>query len=59
MNSTRPWSGGRSFQWCSAGHNPPMLLRAATGACELLDSTGPVLGILPGLPYARGVDVSI
>jgi serine phosphatase RsbU (regulator of sigma subunit) len=49
----------RVMQWCSAGHNPPMLWRAATGTFLGLDSTGPVLGILPGLPYERGEDVVI
>jgi sigma-B regulation protein RsbU (phosphoserine phosphatase) len=42
------------FEWCSAGHNPPILLRAATGALTSLDATGPVLGVMPGLPYRGG-----
>ena len=49
----------RVMQWCSAGHNPPMLWQAEKGAFIALDSTGPVLGILPGLPYERGADVVI
>ncbi len=34
----------------SAGHNPAVLVDEA-GNCELLDSTGPILGILPGQTF--------
>ncbi len=33
--------------FCSAGHNPAILMHE--GKIELLDSTGPILGILPGV----------
>jgi len=45
------------LEWCSAGHNPPFLHRVATGTSVGLDSTGPVLGVIPGISYARGEDV--
>lgn len=50
-----PASG--TLQWCSAGHNPPFVLRGGGGAVETLDATGPVLGVIAGIPYARGEDV--
>lgn len=45
------------LEWCSAGHNPPFLHRAAVGTSVGLDSTGPVLGVIAGIPYGRGEDV--
>lgn len=45
------------LEWCSAGHNPPFVHRAATGTAVALDSTGPVLGVIAGMPYGRGEDV--
>jgi serine phosphatase RsbU (regulator of sigma subunit) len=48
-----------TFEWCSAGHNPPLLLRKATGEACGLDATGPVLGVMPGLPYRAGKTVTL
>jgi serine phosphatase RsbU (regulator of sigma subunit)/pSer/pThr/pTyr-binding forkhead associated (FHA) protein len=36
--------------WCSAGHNPPLLLRAS-GDVEWLEGGGMILGILPSVQY--------
>jgi serine phosphatase RsbU (regulator of sigma subunit) len=36
---------------CSAGHNPTLLFRAATGAIELLESNGPPLGFVASAEY--------
>jgi len=38
----------RNLRYASAGHNPPILLRA-DGTCSSLDSTGCLLGISPNL----------
>src|SRR3982751_5597750 len=38
--------------YANAGHNPPILVRAS-GAAEMLDGGGPVLGILPIAPYSE------
>lgn len=43
-----------SVEWCNAGHNPPLHLRAATGEVRCLDATGRVLGVLPGAGYRAG-----
>ncbi len=43
----------REFAYVNAGHNPPMLLRAATGELALLEEGGLLLGVM-NLPYARG-----
>jgi sigma-B regulation protein RsbU (phosphoserine phosphatase) len=40
----------RTFEYVSAGHNPP-LLRAADGTIQELGRTGPVLGVLPEAGY--------
>jgi sigma-B regulation protein RsbU (phosphoserine phosphatase) len=40
----------RTLRYVSAGHNPPLLLRADGELLELT-KTGPVLGILQGAPY--------
>jgi sigma-B regulation protein RsbU (phosphoserine phosphatase) len=47
------------LEWCSAGHNPPFHLRRATGETATLDATGPVLGVMPGLPYRAGTPVRL
>jgi serine phosphatase RsbU (regulator of sigma subunit) len=47
------------FDWCSAGHNPPFHLRRETGETATLDATGPVLGVMPGLPYRSGKPVRL
>jgi phosphoserine phosphatase RsbU/P len=36
--------------YCNAGHNPPLLIRSE-GLVESIDGGGPVLGILPDVPY--------
>ena len=46
------------FEWCSAGHNPPVV-RRSSGEVLGLDPTGPVLGVLAGLPFGRGDDVTL
>lgn len=40
-------------RYANAGHNPPLLLRAARGV-ELLPATGVPLGILPAAAYSAG-----
>ena len=43
------------LEYCNAGHNPPILLGNGGGrGCSLLETGGPVLGVLPGFPYQRG-----
>lgn len=37
--------------YASAGHNPPFLWRPALGQMGLLESTGPLIGIIPSLEY--------
>ncbi len=44
----------RRFDYVNAGHNPPMLVRAATGAIELLEEGGLLLGVMDGMPYTPG-----
>ena len=41
------------LEYCNAGHNPPIML-ARGGGPRLLETGGPVLGVLPGFPYERG-----
>ncbi len=41
------------LDYCSAGHNPPMLLRR-DGTLETLAEGGPVLGIFPAAHYVGG-----
>ncbi len=41
------------LDYCSAGHNPPMLLRR-DGTLETLAEGGPVLGIFPAADYVGG-----
>jgi serine phosphatase RsbU (regulator of sigma subunit) len=38
--------------FANAGHNPPIMIRAS-GASEMLEGGGPVLGILPIAPYSE------
>ncbi len=40
-----------TLEWNSAGHPPPLLVRAATGAVERLGAQGLVLGVLRGATY--------
>ncbi len=46
-----PRTGSMTFT--NAGHNPPALVRNS-GKVELLTTGGPVLGILPNIPYLGG-----
>ena len=41
----------RELRYVNAGHNPPMLARAGTGAVERLEATGPVVGLLAAVAY--------
>ena len=41
------------LEYCNAGHNPPLLLNG-TNKPVLLETGGPVLGVLPGYDYQRG-----
>jgi sigma-B regulation protein RsbU (phosphoserine phosphatase) len=40
-----------TFLYTNAGHNPPYLLRAATGDLETLDAGGLPVGLMPGSSY--------
>jgi sigma-B regulation protein RsbU (phosphoserine phosphatase) len=51
--SLDPVTGELSYT--NAGHNPPYLVRAATGDIEQLTAGGPVLGILPAARYQSAV----
>ncbi len=39
------------FRYANCGHNPPLVLRA-NGEIELLDRTGPLLGVIPQAHYS-------
>lgn len=41
------------FDYVNAGHNPPFVLRT-DGTLEELTTGGLLLGVMPGMPYARG-----
>lgn len=41
----------RTLRYVNAGHNPPLLLRAATGRFETLEPTGPALGLICGAAF--------
>ncbi len=46
----------RQLQYVNAGHNPPVLLRASANAGIQhirLETGGPVVGLLPGIPYEQ------
>ena len=45
----------RRFTYVNAGHNPALLLRAATGQFETLDATGPLLGTFEAATYKERV----
>ncbi len=49
LGAVDPATGELSYS--NAGHNPPYLVRAATGGVEMLTAGGPVLGILPMAKY--------
>src|SRR5207245_9319453 len=40
------------LRYATAGHNPPILLRAS-GDAQMVEGGGPVLGILPIAPYSE------
>ena len=42
------------MQFASAGHNPPLLYRAATGRCESLQASGVAMGLFKNAHYAEG-----
>ncbi len=44
-----------AFRFASAGHNPVLLFRKATGECEELGKTGPALGLIPTARYEIGL----
>lgn len=46
-------TGTHQLEYCNAGHNPPLMLAGGNGPV-LLETGGPVLGVLPGFPYQRG-----
>lgn len=43
-----------TLTWCNAGHEPPLVLRAADGAVERLDPTGPAVGLDPAGAWTSG-----
>jgi phosphoserine phosphatase RsbU/P len=46
--------GSGKMIYVNGGHNPPLLIRAAGGAPETLDPTGPAVGVLPGGEFGMG-----
>ncbi|MEZ5965730.1 MAG: PP2C family protein-serine/threonine phosphatase [Planctomycetota bacterium] len=49
---------GRAARISSAGHNPTLILRAATKTVEQIDANGPPLGFVPGIDYENS-DVAL
>jgi serine phosphatase RsbU (regulator of sigma subunit) len=47
-----------NIRYANAGHNPPLVVRAATGAIERLGPTGPPIGLFPTSVYKAG-DVAL
>jgi sigma-B regulation protein RsbU (phosphoserine phosphatase) len=46
----------RTLEYSDGGHNPPVLVRPATGEVMLLDqATGPIMGILPDAQFSNTV----
>ena len=43
------------LRYVNGGHNPPLLVRK-DGTFQRLDSTGPMVGLLPGAEFAQGHD---
>ncbi len=39
------------FEYCNAGHNPPVYYKAETGTVELLKPTGPAIGLMTDSKY--------
>jgi serine phosphatase RsbU (regulator of sigma subunit) len=46
---------GAKLDYCNAGHNPPLVIRAS-GKVDRLGAVGTVLGILPELGYEECAD---
>jgi serine phosphatase RsbU (regulator of sigma subunit) len=55
--SLHPETG--AVRWGSAGHNPVLHYVAATGQVRPLDSTGRVLGVMPGAGYETGAPFTL
>lgn len=47
------------MRWVNAGHPPPLVVRAADGSIEQLNSTGRILGILPDPSHVEGEPVTL
>jgi phosphoserine phosphatase RsbU/P len=47
-------SDGRTLHYASAGHEPPLICRPGETEFATLDSTGPLLGVLPGMEFGVG-----
>jgi serine phosphatase RsbU (regulator of sigma subunit) len=45
--------GSRTLEYACGGHNPPLLVRHATGEVMMLEEAGPVLGILPDAQFSN------
>jgi phosphoserine phosphatase RsbU/P len=45
---------GLSLEYASAGHDPPLVFRPGENNFAELESTGPLLGILPGAEFSIG-----
>lgn len=49
----------RHLRYASAGHNPPLLLRAGAPACEPLDADGMVVGVMREVEFEEvGLDLT-
>jgi serine phosphatase RsbU (regulator of sigma subunit) len=44
---------GRTLEYASGGHNPPLLVRRRTGESLLLKEAGPIMGILPDAQFSN------
>src|SRR5215475_2688398 len=45
----------RTLEYACGGHNPPLLVRPRTGESWMLESTGPIVGILPDAEFSNKV----
>jgi serine phosphatase RsbU (regulator of sigma subunit) len=45
----------RTLEYACGGHNPPLLMRPKTGACWMLEESGPIVGILPDAQFSNTV----
>jgi serine phosphatase RsbU (regulator of sigma subunit) len=43
----------KTLQYANGGHNPPLLVRSKTGESLLLETGGPIMGILPGARFTN------